>query len=184
MSDALSPSSHPGQRSADAWLQLVYEELRGLARAKMAVLKPGQTLQPTALVHEAWLKLAHQPDAAWESRTHFFATAAQAMRQILVDKARRKLADKRGAGAAREELGESALAVAAPDSELLEVHEALDALECHDPQAAQVVKFRYFIGLTLEETAAMLGVSPRTAGNWWEYGRTWLRREIERQRSG
>ncbi len=182
MSEDLSPDDQPHPRSAHTWIKEVYDKLRRLARAKILSLKPGQTLQPTALVHEAWLKLAQNPDATWQNRAHFFATAAEAMRQVLVDQARRKQAGKRGSGATREELDESNLSSPVPDDELLEVHESVDALARHDAQAAQVVKLRYFVGLTLEETADNLDISPRTAGNLWEYGRAWLQREIERQR--
>jgi RNA polymerase sigma factor (TIGR02999 family) len=157
---------------------LVYEELRKLAAHKMANEAPGHTLQATALVHEAWLRLAGSNQQSWENRAHFFAAAAEAMRRILVEHARRKQSLKRGAGAEREELDESALVLTAPPDELLAVHEALDALARQDPPAAELVKLRYFVGMTMEEAATALGLAPRTAERLWTYARVWLRREI------
>ncbi len=173
---------HQGNpKAAEELLPLVYSELRRLAGAKMAGEAPGHTLQPTALVHEAWLRLAaaHQP--SWENRAHFFAAAAEAMRRILVEHARRKQSQKRGGGAVREELDEYALVLAAPPDELLAVHEALDAFARQDPAAAELVKLRYFVGMTMEEAAAALGLGKRTAESLWTYARAWLRREIRRQ---
>jgi RNA polymerase sigma factor (TIGR02999 family) len=164
--------------AADQLLTLVYDELRKMAAAKMAAEAPGHTLQPTALVHEAWLRLTGSTPQSWDSRAHFFAAAAEAMRRILVEHARRKLARKRGAGAQRVELDESGLVLAAPAEELLAVHEALDRLAAHDPQAAQLVKLRYFVGLTMQEAADTLGLAKRTAESLWTYARVWLHREI------
>ena len=161
-------------------LPLVYEELRRLAAHKMAIEAPGHTLQPTALVHEAWLRLGVQQ--SWENRAHFFAAAAEAMRRILVEHARRKQSLKRGAGAEREELQDSMLVLSAPPDELLAIHEALDKLASEDPSAAELVKLRYFVGMTMEETASAMGLAPRTAERLWTYARVWLRREI-RERS-
>jgi RNA polymerase sigma factor (TIGR02999 family) len=159
-------------------LPLVYGELRRLAAHKMAGETPGHTLQPTALVHEAWLRLGAGEQQSWQSRAHFFAAAGEAMRRILVEHARRKLALKRGGRAAHEELDESALVLTAPPDELLAVHEALDILAKQDPPAAELVKLRYFVGMTMEEAATALGLAKRTAENLWTYARVWLHREI------
>lgn len=167
----------PGEAS-QALLPVVYEELRRLARFKMAAEAPGHTLQPTALVHEAWLRLVSPGQQNWENRAHFFTAAAEAMRRILVDYARRKHSLKRGGGAVREELTENSLVLAAPPDELLAVHEALDKLGEEDPKAAELVKCRYFVGMTMEEAATALGLSLRAAERLWTYGRAWLRREI------
>jgi RNA polymerase sigma factor (TIGR02999 family) len=159
-------------------LPLVYEELRRLAAHKMAGEASGHTLQPTALVHEAWLRLGAANQQNWQSRAHFFAAAAEAMRRILVEHARRKQSLKRGGGVERETLDESALVLAAPPDELLAVHEALDNLARQDPAAAELVKLRYFVGMTMEEAAAALGLAKRTAEGLWTFARVWLHREI------
>jgi RNA polymerase sigma factor (TIGR02999 family) len=159
-----------------ALLTQVYAELRQLARAKMAREQAGNTLQATALVHEAWIRLGDQP---FENRAHFFSAAAEAMRRILIDSARRKLAAKHGAGIEHVDAGE--IEIAAPsvkEDELLAVHEALDALAAHDARKAELVKLRYFAGLTIEEAAEVLGISAPTAKRDWTYARTWLYREI------
>jgi RNA polymerase sigma factor (TIGR02999 family) len=167
-------------RASEELLPLIYQELRLLARAKMAAEASGHTLQPTALVHEAWLRLgaSHQP--AWKNRAHFFAAAAEAMRRILVEHARRKLSQKRGAGAIREELNEELLVLAAPPDELLAIHEALDQLAREDAQAVELVKLRYFVGMTMDEASAALGMAKRSAENLWAYARAWLRRELRK----
>lgn len=165
-------------KAAGELLPLVYEELRQLAAHKMAGEAAGHTLQPTALVHEAWLRLVGHNPQSWANRSHFFGAAAEAMRRILVEHARRKLALKRGSGAERVELKESELVLSGPPDELLAVHEALDRLVLEDAAAAQLVKLRYFVGLTMEEAAAALGLSKRAAENLWTYARVWLRREI------
>ena len=167
--------------AGDKLLPAVYEELRRLASYKMAAEAPGHTLQATALVHEAWLRLAGPNPPNWQNRAHFFAAAAEAMRRILVEHARRKLSLKRGAGAHREELHESVLVLAAPADELLAVNEALDKLAAKDPPAAELVKLRYFVGMTMDEAAAAMGLAPRTAARLWTYARTWLHREIRRE---
>lgn len=167
-------------RAADQLLPLVYEELRRLAAHKMAGENPGHTLQPTALVHEAWLRLASSNQQGWENRAHFFGAAAEAMRRILVEHARRKQSLKRGAGAGHEELHESAVILAAPADELLAINEILDAFAEKNPQAAELVKLRYFVGLTMEEAASVLGLSKRTAEGIWTYAKVWLHREISR----
>ena len=159
-------------------LPLVYDELRRIAAYKMSGEAAGHTLQPTALVHEAWLRLVGSNQSGWQNRAHFFGAAAEAMRRILVEHARRKQSLKRGGGAEREELDESTLVLAAPPDELLAVHEALDKLSAEDSQAGELVKLRYFVGMTMEEAASALGLPKRTAESLWTYARVWLRREI------
>jgi RNA polymerase sigma factor (TIGR02999 family) len=162
--------------AAGALLALVYTELRQLARAKMVREQPGHTLQPTALVHEAWIRLG---DARFENRAHFFGAAAEAMRRILIERARRKLAAKYGGGVEHVDAGD--IEIAAPtqnDEELLALHEALDALAVHDPRKAELVKLRYFAGLTIDEAAEVLGISSPTAKRDWTYARAWLFRTI------
>ncbi len=164
--------------AAEYLLPLVYDELRKLAAAKLAQEQPGQTLQATALVHDAYLRLVDTEKVQhWNSRGHFFAAAAEAMRRILVDQARRRKADKRGGNAQREELHESAIASRPPD-ELLAVNELLDGLEAIDPVAANLVKLRFFVGLNMTEVADALGISVRSAHDIWSYARTWLRQRI------
>jgi RNA polymerase sigma factor (TIGR02999 family) len=157
-------------------LRIVYAELRSLARAQMAKEQPDHTLQATALVHEAWLRLG---EARFENRAHFFSTAAEAMRRILIESARRKRTEKHGACAERVEL--DGLEIAVPmdqDDEMLAVHEALDALAAHDERKAELVKLRYFVGLTIDEAADVLGISAPTAKRDWTYARAWLIRNI------
>jgi RNA polymerase sigma factor (TIGR02999 family) len=170
-------------KAAERLLPLVYDELRRMAAHKMAGEAVGHTLQATALVHEAWLRLASSNQHGWENRAHFFGAAAEAMRRILVEHARRKQSLKRGAGAGREELTESMLVLAAPPDELLAVHEALDILARENPQAAELVKLRYFVGMNMEEAAAVLGLSKRTAEGVWTFARAWLHREIRKSSS-
>ncbi len=160
-------------------LPLVYQELRKLAAAKMALEKPGQTLQATALVHEAWLKLASS-DQQWRGRAHFFGAAAEAMRRILIDKARQKASLKRGLDQPAEELHESKIELIASSDEILAVHDALDALAEEDATSAQVVKLRYFVGMTIPEIAEALEISPRTADRHWLFARAWLKGAIRR----
>lgn len=162
--------------AAEQLLPLVYTELRRLATAKLAQEKPGQTLQATALVHEAYLRLIGEEESQhWNSRNHFFAAAAEAMRRILVDAARRKSALKHGGQRSRELINESEIATAAPAEEVLAVHEALDRLTVQDAVAAELVKLHYFGGFSLEEAAPLLGLSRATAYRRWTYARTWLR---------
>jgi RNA polymerase sigma factor (TIGR02999 family) len=166
--------------AAGQLLPLVYEELRKLAAARLAQEAPGNTLTATALVHEAYLRLVGPADAArWDSHGHFFAAAAEAMRRILVDHARRKAAARRGGGLARLELDPDLAAASEPRGDLLALDEALDRLALEHPLHAEVVKLRYFAGLSLPETAAALGLSERTAGRHWAYARAWLRRAVE-----
>ena len=172
---------HAGEpKAAEELLPLVYSELRRLATYKMAHEAQGHTLQATALVHEAWIRLAASDQRNWENRGHFFAAAAEAMRRILVDHARRKHSLKRGGGVGHQEFDEASIVLAAPADELLAVHEALDKLGRTDPQAAELVKLRYFVGMTMEEAASVMGLAKRTAESLWTYGRAWLKREIRR----
>ena len=168
-------------RAADELLPLVYDELRKLATAKMARETPGQTLQATALVHEAWLRLAGGENPRFSGKAHFFAAAAEAMRRILIDKARSKRAARHGGGQARTEFDENSLAATAAEDEMLAVHEALNRLAAQNPREAELVKLRYFVGMTLEEAAEALGISARTADNDWAHARVWLYQEIKRQ---
>jgi RNA polymerase sigma factor (TIGR02999 family) len=161
-------------------LPLVYDELRRLAAQKIAREAPGQTLQATALVHEAYLRLVGADQARdWNGRGHFFAAAAEAMRRILVENARRKQSLKRGGSRARQDVDELQLALPEPREDLLALDEALTKLAATDRGAADLVQLRYFTGLTLQEAAQALNISPRTAGRLWAFGRAWLRREIE-----
>jgi RNA polymerase sigma factor (TIGR02999 family) len=169
-------------RAADELLPLVYEELRHLAAAKMALETPGQTLQPTALVHEAWLRLTGDENRRWNDRTHFFAAAAEAMRRILVDNARRKRAQRHGGRLVRVELDNANLATPS-DDQVLAVNEALEKFAARNKQTAELVKLRYFVGLTLEEAAEVQGISATTAKRRWAYARAWLFQEIRAQRS-
>jgi len=165
-------------KAAAELLPLVYEELRRLAAAKMALERPGQTLQATALVHEAWIKLAGSDKQQWRGRSHFFGAAAEAMRRILIDKARSKASLKRGEDRPLEELHESRIDLAAPSDEVLAVNEALDALAAADATAASVVKLRYFAGMTIPEIAEALEISPRSADRHWLFARAWLKGAI------
>jgi len=168
-------------KAAEELLPLVYEELRKLAVLKMANELPGQTLQPTALVHEAWLKLRGENDRQWDSRAHFFGAAAEAMRRILVDKARRRKAVRHGAGQRRIDVQEVDIASPGDDDQLLAVHEALDKLAARDQAKAELVKLRYFVGMTVEEAAEVLRISEPTAKRWWAYTRAWLYSEIHQR---
>jgi RNA polymerase sigma factor (TIGR02999 family) len=161
-------------------LPLVYEELRRLAAARLANEKPGQTLQATALVHEAYLRLVGgQAAQSWANRSHFFAAAAEAMRRILIENARRKTCAKHGGDLVRVELNDADFADADSDRRLLAIDEALDGLTAHDPQAAELVKLRYFAGFSLTEAAEILGISRTAAYDQWAYARAWLRCEVE-----
>jgi RNA polymerase sigma factor (TIGR02999 family) len=161
---------------ADQLLPLVYEELRRIAAARLAHEKPGQTLSATALVHEAYLKLVgDQPDRQWPGRTYFLGAAAEAMRRILVDQARKKAAAKRGGQDARREPLDSDLAETAPAAEVVAVHDALDQLQAEDSLAAELVKLHYFGGLPIEEAGELLGMSRASAYRLWTFARTWLK---------
>lgn len=168
-----------GEASSAELLAAVYDELRSLARAKMAHERQGHTLQATALVHEAWMSLDQGARGKWKNRQHFFGAAAEAMRRILVDHARKQKAMKRGGGEAPVELKDAMVEFSVPVEELLSIHEALADLERQDPQTAELVKMRYFVGLTMQEAADALGLKKRTAEGVWEYGRTWLHRRLK-----
>jgi RNA polymerase sigma factor (TIGR02999 family) len=166
--------------AASDLLPLVYDELRRLAALRLAQEKPGQTLQATALVHEAYLRLVgSDPGRPWNGRGHFFAAAAEAMRRILVESARRKNAEKRGGALHRHDAGDLPLAAPDPVEDLVALDEALNKLAATDKQAADLVQLRYFAGLSIPEAAAALGISDRTAGRLWAYARAWLRRAVE-----
>jgi len=171
-------------KAAEELLPLVYEDLRKLAVRRMAGESAGHTLQPTALVHEAWLRLVGEGREHWEGRAQFFSAAAESMRRILIDRVRRRQALKRGGDPAREPLEESRLEMIAPSAEVLAIHEALDELNAEDPQAADLVKLRYFIGMTLPEAAEALGVPQRTAERLWTFARAWLRNAISGEHRG
>jgi RNA polymerase sigma factor (TIGR02999 family) len=171
----LSAIEHGEPQAAGQLLPLVYDELRELASQKLAREKPGQTLQATALVHDAYLRLVGQQDPGWDGRGHFFAAAAEAMRRILVENARRKQAAKAGGGRERLDLAEAEQAIAGPSLDLLALDEALAALEDKDKRKAELIKLRYFAGLTIEQAAQALGISTSTADNDWAYARGWLR---------
>ena len=171
-------------QAAEELLPLVYAELRRLAAHKMASEAGVQTLQPTALVHEAWLRLVGAENQKWDGRGHFFSAAAEAMRRILIERARRKAAVRHGGGQSRLDAEDLEIAAPVPDDELLAVSEALDKFAARDQQTAELVKLRYFVGLTLEEAAQVLGVAVPTASRWWSYSRAWLCQEIEREQRG
>jgi len=168
-------------QAAHELLPLVYAELRKLAAARMADELGTHTLQPTALVHEAWLRLVGSEQQAWKNRAHFFAAAAEAMRRILIDRARRKQALKRGARAGHIDLDRVDAAVEADEETLLQVNEALEKLAAQDPQSAELVKLRFFVGLDYSEAAEALGISQRTAKRCWTFARAWLYRELSQR---
>ena len=168
-------------KAGEELLPLVYGELRRLAAYKMASESPGQTLQPTALVHEAWLRLIGPEQVRWNSRAHFFGAAAEAMRRILIENARRKQARRHGGDQARLDINELEIAAPGKDEEVLAMNEALEKFAARDPQKAEFVKLRYFVGLGVPEAAQTLGISEATAHRWWNYSRAWLFQEIERQ---
>ena len=171
--------------AADRLLPVVYQELRQLAAQRLAQEKPGQTLEATALVHDAYLRLVEGGQSQhWNSRGHFFAAAAEAMRRILVDNARRKGRLKRGGARQRVELDDPRLGYTEPVEELLAVDEALERLACEDPQAAQLVKLRYFAGLSIEDAAEVVGFSRSTAYEHWAYARAWLHRHLRGSQEG
>ena len=169
-------------QAAGELLPLVYDELRRVAAWHLSKEHPGQTLQATALVHEAYLRLAHKGDFQWNGRRHFFNAAAEAMRRILIENARRKGRLKRGGEQERVELDEINIVAAMPDEELLAVNEALDELSSVNARAAELVKLCFFVGLTQEQAAKEMGISVSTAERTWAYARAWLYRQIERQR--
>jgi RNA polymerase sigma factor (TIGR02999 family) len=166
-------------KAAEDLLPLVYDELRRIAANQMANEAPGQTLQPTALVHEAWLRLGGSDAPGFQNRAHFFGAAAEAMRRILIERARRRLAAKRGGGVVAVELDEIAIpSPVADDDQLLAVNEALEKFAALDPRKAELVKLRYFVGMSFDEAATSLGIAVPTAKQWWAYARAWLTVEL------
>ena len=184
-------NSEPGDSSsaapslpatAEELLPLVYGELRRLAASRMAQESPGMTIQATALVHEAWLRLEREQKKGWENRAQFFAAAAEAMRRILIEQARRRVSEKRGAGAAHDPLTDSIIEITASNEEIFAVHEALDALAAEDPQAADLVKLRFFAGMGMQEAATALDLPLRSAERLWTFARARLRSVITEAR--
>lgn len=167
-------------RASDELLPLVYDELRAIAARKISREPPGQTLQATALVHEAFIRLVGKEPASWDSRGHFFLAAAEAMRRILVENARRKKSQKRGGGYERVNLDELTISITGPSDDIIAVNEAVDKLSAKDPVAAELVKLHYFSGLTLDQVAQLRGIGRRTVVKYLSYARAWLRREIAR----
>jgi len=175
----LSSIEQGHRTAAEQLLPLVYEELRKLAAARMAQEQPGQTLQATALVHEAYIRLVDVDKARhWNSRAHFFSAAAEAMRRILVENARRKHGPRAGGGHCRVELSDVAVEVQGPDLDLIALSEAVDKLHSKDPRASELVKLRFFAGLTRQQAADALGISVATADNDWAYAKGWLNMEL------
>ena len=179
-SDGSAPEKHP----AAELLPAVYAELRRMAVALSGGLPPGQTLQPTALVHEAYLRLVGEQDPGWEGRRHFFGAAARAMRDILIEQARRKKAPKHGGGARRIELAEGLAVIEPPADDLLAVDEAIQKLQQEKPHLAEIAMLRYFAGVSADETAAVLGMSPSTLAREWRFTRAWLVRRLGAGRRG
>ena len=175
----LSAVEQGSPKAAEELLDLVYEELRHLAASKMAHEAPGHTLQTTALVHEAWLRLVGDENRRFENRTHFFAAAAEAMRRILIDRARRRHAERHGGGYQRVTLEDDLLANPDDDEQLLALNDALEKLALKNPAQAQVVKLRYFAGMTNEEIAQLMGISLSTVKNYWTFSKAWLFHEIK-----
>ena len=167
-------------KAAEELLPLLYAELRKLAAYRMSNEAPGHTLQATALVHEAWLRLVGAEQQTWENHAHFFGAAAEAMRRILIDRARRKRAQRHGGGQVHENIEDVQIACETDDDQLLRIDEALDKLAAEDRAKAELVKLRYFVGLSFEETAEVLGISIPTAKRHWAYARAWLFAELRR----
>jgi RNA polymerase sigma factor (TIGR02999 family) len=167
-------------KAAEELLPLLYDELRKLAAQKMAHEPPGQTLQPTALVHEAWLRLVGEEDRGFQNRAHFFGAAAEAMRRILVEKARRKQCLKHGGGQRRLDLSQIDVAAASDDEIVLAVSGAVDKLAAHNPLGAELIRLRFFVGLSNAEADELLGLPERTARRTWAYARAWLYDELKK----
>lgn len=178
----LQATAHGEPQAASKLLPLVYDELRQLAARKMARESGIQTLQPTALVHEAWMRLGGDEQPTWENRTHFFCAAAEAMRRILIDRARSKQAYRHGGGQQRLDVDEVVIVAPMQDAELLEVNDVLERFSLLSPQKAALVKLRYFAGMELKEAGQVLGISEPTAVRWWTYSKTWLYRAIQETR--
>ena len=185
VTQVLSQIESGDPQAAGKLLPLVYDELRKLAAAKLAQEKPGQTLQATALVHEAYLRLVGTGDRqpSWDNRAHFFAAAAEAMRRILVEAARRRTRERHGGDLHRVELDAEIVPAPERDERLLALDEALDRFAAIEPRKAQLLKLRSFTGMTLDQAAEVLGISPSTADRWWAYARAWLRVEIPDEKS-
>jgi len=169
------------ERAIDELLPAVYQELRHLAAQKLSNEPPGQTLQATALVHEAYIRLVGEEARTWRSRGHFFAAAAEAMRRILIENARRKQAFKRGGGRQRVDIDDAQLAIEEPSEDIIALDEALTKLAVEESVVAELVKLRYFAGLAIEQAAETMGISSRTADRYWVYARAWLYQEITRE---
>lgn len=178
VTSVLQAAARGDTKAAAELLPLVYEDLRRLARSRMARLKPGQTLQPTALVHEAYLRVAGEMDPRWDGRGHFFGAAARAMRDILVDQARRKHSQKRGGGQERISTEDSELMIEPPAEDVRALDDAVKRLEAEDPRKGQLINLRYFARLSNEETAAALGLSVKTIEREWRFIRAWLQHEL------
>jgi len=170
-------------KATEELLPVVYRELRRMAAHKMSRESAGHTLQPTALVHEAWLQLVDAPSQSWQNRAHFFGAAAEAMRRILIARARRKQTQRRGAGAVHLDVDDFEIASPAPDEQLLALNDALDRFAVLEPQQAELVKLRYFVGLKIEEAADVLGISEATAKRWWVYAKAWLFDDIGKEKT-
>jgi RNA polymerase sigma factor (TIGR02999 family) len=178
VTEILEAADAGDERAAQKLLPLVYDELRRLAAAKMAQEAPGQTLQPTALVHEAWLRLVGSGHEHWNGRGHFFGAAAEAMRRILIDRARKRHRKRHGQGLVRIDLSQLDVAITTDDDLLLRVNEALEKLESEAPDKARLVKLRFFTGLSVTEAAEALGIAPATAKRHWTFARAWLLAEM------
>ncbi len=174
----LSAVQHGQPKAAEELLPIIYDQLRHLAAHKLSLEPPSQTLQATALVHEAWLRLVGAENQKWEGRRHFFAAAAEAMRRILIENARRKQRQKRGGGWERVDVEQIQLAAPLPSNDLLAMDEVLTELARRDPQAAELVQLRFFAGLNQQEVAHLMGISRRTADRTWAYARAWLFQQI------
>jgi RNA polymerase sigma factor (TIGR02999 family) len=181
ITQALQAIGRSESGAAEKLLPLVYDDLRRLAMARMANEAAGQTLQPTALVHEAWLRLVADGDRTWQNRAHFFGAAAEAMRRILIEKARRKSRLKHGGGQARLNIEDLELADSTPDDKILLINEALESLEAQDPESARIVVLKFFGGLNRQEVAESLNISERMADRQWAYAKAWLLRHIRAQ---
>jgi RNA polymerase sigma factor (TIGR02999 family) len=180
LTQILDRVEHGDPKAAEELLPLVYEQLRQLAACKLVHEARNQTLQPTALVHEAWLKLVKPGPQSWNSRGHFFCAAAEAMRRILIDRARMRTRERHGAGLQRVDLQQIDIAVAVDDDSLLVVNEALDKLAAEAPDKAKLVQLRFFAGLSIEDAARALGISPATAKRHWAFARAWLFAELQK----
>ena len=178
VSDTLAAARAGDQQAGEDLIKVVYTELRRLAQAKMSHEAPGHTLQATALVHEAYVRLVGENDPGWDSRTHFFGAAAEAMRRILIERARRQKAAKHGGGRQRVPLDQADLGFEAPSTDIEALHEALADLEKEDPRAAEIVRFRTYLGMNHEQIAKCLGVSKRTVRRDWEFARIWLYKRL------